>query len=229
MGSGFQAFSQDGSNVVQIDGDAGVPNLGLLTKYTVVTTSVYASSPGGSSTATDVLSLAGAVNPIVALYCVGAVGRAATLLWMDGTNFQVVCNGPVGTTIEIYIFGKPTDSGQKCFQVFDASGNLVFDAGRAPMRVRGQWAPSALGALGTLPAGPKYAAVVTSGSSRTYQAAGPTNYIRYDLRPGVHLAGGSLNQIELYGVVVDYEPITAAGTSYGMNNAHVLILDVTGL
>lgn len=142
-------------------------------------------------------------------------------MWMSATQFRIIVGGGVGTSVTVYVFGNPVDSGQHYgLQVFGASGVLVFDSGLGSMRVRAQYAANAIGALGTLTAGRTYAAVVTAGMSRTYQSAGPSQWLRYDLRAGVRFSGSSANQVDLIGVLFDYQP--PSGTSGGniaMNQA----------
>lgn len=226
MGAGFQVWAQDGSNVVQIDGDSGVPNLQLVGKYALVTTSVWASYLTTSSV-TDVVALNGASNPVIA---VGGSPYGATVMWMSATQFRIIATGDVGTPVTVYVFANPVDSGKRLLQVFGPASQLIFDAGLPSMRVRAQYVSNALGLLGTLPAGRTYAAVVTAGMSRTYQNAGPGQWLRYDLRAGVLFNGTDQNQVNLQGILFDYSP--PSGTSAGniaMNQAQVLVLDVTGL
>lgn len=225
MGSGFQAWAQDGSNVVQIDGDAGVPNLQLISKVVVASTTVQNAGTLGQYYVSAVQNLpAGIVNPVLALRC---MNEYAVVFWLSSTQYQIA--SATSKNVTVYIFGKASVSGGNHFQVFDASGNLVFDAGRAPMRVVAHYAPTALGVMGALPNTKTYAVVITAGSSRFVQSAGPSQTLAYVLRMAGQYNTGTGN-MEAYGVAVEYTaPDGSAKTSWGWGQAFALVLDVTNL
>jgi len=225
VGSGFQCFAQDGSNVAQIDGDAGIPNMQLVAKHSVVTTTLWENYLVASSVS-DVIALpSGAQDVVIALHCTSG---PAAVLWASTTQFQIIAQGSPGAAVTAYVFARAASSGLNHFQVFSASGALVFDAGLGAMRVRARYASSSTGTMGTLPAGRTYAAVVSAGMSRTFISAGPGTWLRYDLRAGVHFATASANRVDLIGVLFDFEQPVPSGGNIAMSQAQVLIVDVTG-
>lgn len=219
MPAGLQVYGSHG--VFQIDGT--FKNLALRAKYSVVTTAALGSvGVTANQSKTDIFSHTGITNPVVAVRC---TTQGATLYWLSGSQFQIACNGAVGTAIDIYVFGDPIPSvGGKYLQVYNASGELVFDAGQKYMRVVGIATPNSLAYSQSFPAGRIYAAVVTAGYSRDYETAGPGIWYKYELRFGVSISGTTVMG---NGIALSAETVMVSGTDVPFNTALVLTIDVT--
>lgn len=136
MTAGFQCFAADGSNVIQIDSDTGLPNLQLRTKITQTLQAsaipVYTISNGSrynSSGYSTTFSFS-AVSPLVAFECSG--GYMVPMTWSkSGNTYTVLVAGTSGASVSLYVFDRndwATSASHYGLQVFNSSGTLVADA-----------------------------------------------------------------------------------------------------
>jgi hypothetical protein len=159
MAYGFEIRNDYGT--VQVDDT--FKNLALKSKSTLTTTSPYPS--GGSSQV--LLSLTAPVTPVIALRC--AVEAVITFAYIGGgvAQYLIAANGPVGTTIDCYVFDEPaapTMSGYGTV-INDPSGNTIFDGSQKYLRVVdfiGPIGSTVSTAPHTYVSGRIYAAAVTS-------------------------------------------------------------------
>jgi hypothetical protein len=136
MPAGFQSFAADGSNVVQIDSDIGLPNLQLRTKTTQTLAAggfqVYTISDGSTRSSSGFVTTFSfsALNPLVAFECSG--GYMTPMTWSkSGNGYSVTVVGTSGAAVTMYVFDTndwATSSSHYGLQVFNASGVLVADA-----------------------------------------------------------------------------------------------------
>ncbi len=138
MPAGIQVFAQDGSNKLQIDSNA-YPNLHMRTKGSAATTTNYFLLSGANVSYVKVSLGSGfQQRPLVALRCtslcsLGTVQQEADLSW----SAYVYVRAEIGATFQWYAFDK-VGAGELSnfgFQVFNASGVVIFDAARKPMKV----------------------------------------------------------------------------------------------
>jgi hypothetical protein len=136
MPAGFQSFAADGSNVIQIDSDTGLPNLQLRTKITQTLGAsgfqVYTISDGSTRSSAGYVSTFSfsAVSPLVAFEC--SSGYMVPMKWTRSGNsytVQVVGTGPAAVTLYVFDTNDWAASTNRFgMQVFNASGVLVADA-----------------------------------------------------------------------------------------------------
>ncbi|WP_244792638.1 hypothetical protein [Caballeronia grimmiae] len=139
MPAGFQCFSADGTNTIQIDSDSGLPNYQLRQKITqtmaVGAIPVYTVASGQryqSSGPTTTFSFY-AISPLVVFECSGA--HLCPHAWtQSGNNFSVTVVGDASVPVTIYVFDKndfSVTANRFGLQVFNAAGVLVADAAAA--------------------------------------------------------------------------------------------------
>jgi hypothetical protein len=105
--------------------------------------------------------------PVLFVNC--NVSAKVAVLSMSGTtaNCRASAFGSVGTQLTYYAFDRAPNVAVANYglQVFDAAGNITFDALRSPMRIVGSFsAPGNSGSSGTYASGRTYAVAVTGGS-----------------------------------------------------------------
>lgn len=131
MPTGFSSVLPDGQTI-QID--ENYKNLELRGKYQLTATNLI--SVGSPNTYDVSLSVAGVTNPIIAIHCPG-VYVALISTSQSGSNvtyrFAALSNT---SSFTVYVFDNPTLSASNFgMQVFDANGQLVFDANKRYLRV----------------------------------------------------------------------------------------------
>jgi len=151
--------------------------------------------------------------------------------------------GPVGATVEWFIFDNPQEPGSSFgFQVRNAAGQLMYDVGAKPLRMidikSGGSRPAWQGTFGYA-GGRNYAVlpmVTAFDSANTFTRVGGGSPDEFFQREDINLSGGSVNG----GTIVlgmtatvrrTYGPFTGAvlPTSYNVNtnNAALSVIDVT--
>lgn len=145
MTAGFQCFAQDGSNVAQIDSDAGLQNMQFRQKitqtmavggfpvYTIAGGQRY-SSDGNQTTFT-----VSANSPLFVFECPGAYCSPMTIQ-QAGTAFTILVVGNASVPVTLYVFDQVsgiTGAGTFGLQVFNASGVLVADITQRFARIVG--------------------------------------------------------------------------------------------
>lgn len=129
--AGFTAYGDGG--VAQVDNTYA--NLSLVEKGTITTDQpLY----GSSVSYKTIGPRSDLVSPII---CVGGsvYARPETFYSATQIGFNISAAGPVGTQVPYYIFDVPPAPGAHGFgvQVWNAAGQLIFDASMGPMRVVG--------------------------------------------------------------------------------------------
>lgn len=133
-------------------------------------------------------------------------------------------------SVQWWLFGPPTDSGEFGLQVFDASQRLVFDSNRQYARVAGVFATSLnTTASRSYPAGRVYAGVVSQmGVRKLVTAAGagdPGNWVSSIQYAGIRFSGTTailewVTCIQYFTEVAEY--------AYSDPDVSAIVLDVTG-
>ncbi|MEV8518684.1 hypothetical protein ABZR86_02690 [Dyella marensis] len=129
--AGFTVYGDSG--VAQVDNTYA--NLSLVEKGTLTTNqSLY----GASVTYGTIGPRSDLVSPII---CVGGslYARPETFYGAGQIGFNISVAGPLGTQVPYYIFDVPRAPPAHGFglQVWNAAGQLIFDASAGPMRVVG--------------------------------------------------------------------------------------------
>jgi hypothetical protein len=128
MAVGFQCFNDSGA--FQVDGT--YPQYALARKVSVSTNVLVTANGSDNTYSKGTFSLSG--SEIAALYCTSPVA----LLSVSGGTATFISTAGVGTTADIYVFSQVSSSGSNSgFQVFNASGTLVFDAMQKPLAMVG--------------------------------------------------------------------------------------------
>jgi hypothetical protein len=135
MPVGFQCFSQDGSNVAQIDSVLGLGNMQLRQKITQTMAwsgfPVYTISDGSrySSQGNNTTFTFDAVVPLVVFECPG--GYCTPMTWTHtGGSFSVTVVGSAAVPVTCYVFDQASAiSAPNSFglQVWNSSGVLIAD------------------------------------------------------------------------------------------------------
>jgi len=218
MPAGF--YSKTDGGVFQIDGT--YRNLFLRYKTTLTTTSAFG---GGMFTGslTSVANYGSVANAVIAVRC----SYGATVYYNSPSthDFQIAVQGPIGTTVDVYVFGEPAAAGASYgLQVWNDSGQLVFDALQKPMRVVGQLVTPTLGSTISTPSGRTCACVIHGGFYADVQNAGPGTWAYYVLRFGARISGTTVTMV---GVCLQYTVTSSPGTETSPNNSCLLAVDVT--
>jgi hypothetical protein len=159
MTVGFQAFNDSG--ITQIDGT--YKNLSLKTKGTATTTTA------ATDFSTVTFTVSGVVGePVIAVSAPGgAVGHVGNLSGGVAT-VVIVALGPVGTSVNWWMFTDPGNAAAYGLAIYDDSGAMVFNAAERYMRYAGQVGLVAIGTNPsvTLPSGKTYAAYQATPAAR---------------------------------------------------------------
>lgn len=139
MPAGFQVVGAHGA--VQIDGNYA--NLGLVAKGTVTIPAAGSITPSTPSAASlpPQISMTG-ITPILCLRPL-VVNAALASVKKNGSTFSYTVIGSAsasGETFQWYLFDQmslaiPLSTGNAGLQVFNASGQIVFDSNAHPMRL----------------------------------------------------------------------------------------------
>lgn len=140
MPAGLQVWAQDGSSKLQVDSDA-YQNLHMRRKGSSATTTIYFPITGGNVTYVKVNFGTGFTRrPIIAVQCtalisVGSIDQEADGSW--AAYFYV--RAEIGQSFNWFAFDVVTagELGSFGFQVFSATGLVIYDAVRKPMRIIG--------------------------------------------------------------------------------------------
>lgn len=126
MQAGLQVFTADASRSIQIDADFF--NLGLIQKGQTSVSQANAYVAQGS------VSFTSRTRPMLAIRCSRTV---SVLTAVSGSTytFTFIVFGKDPGTVEWFLFDHPTAVTTYGLQVFNSEGFLVYDAGRAYMRV----------------------------------------------------------------------------------------------
>jgi hypothetical protein len=123
------------------------------------------------------------------------------------------------------VFGDPPTPGSTSgLKVWNASGELVFDALQKYMRVVGMLVTTSLGQTLTTPTGRTCASVTVGGFYTDVQNAGPGSYVYYAIRFGGKVI---TNAIQVNGVCMQYEITGSPGVEIPASNSLTLAIDVT--
>lgn len=148
MTAGFQSFAADGSNVIQIDSETGLPNFQLRAKMTQtlqrLTFPIYTISDGSrySSGGWGTTFSFNAINPCVVFECGGSAIVPES--WANNGNaWTVRVVGSQQADVTIYIMDT-NDWGVRGnlnggLQVFNGSGQLIADATTPFLKPVGFW------------------------------------------------------------------------------------------
>ncbi|HYG07642.1 MAG TPA: hypothetical protein VD865_14720 [Stenotrophomonas sp.] len=219
MGAGLRVISQDGSNAFQIDDN--YQNLFLRHKGTIATTLV--SNPTYNTTYTVAVTVSGCRGvPMIASRCgvpchsyAGPTGTPGEYL------ISFIVMGPLGTVIDYYVFDVlGTDEGSNFgIKVWNAAGQLQFDAGKKPMRVVDYFADQETGPR-TYPSGRTYAvALAGGGGSNSLSGGGGAGYVI--LTSGAVVAGNVVQ-------ATFFQILGGSGGGTNMRQTFfALVLDVT--
>lgn len=187
MSAGIEVRNNVGDLVI----DGTYRNLVLISKSTTTTTTVIDQF---SYVTINLNGLTG--YPVVAVQ--SASGAWATVQAYSNGNatVDIVARGSAGTTVTYFVFVLPTtaiDAGG--FQVFDASGQLVFSAGHHYMRVAGSLTahagPGSPDVSLTLPAGKTYAVFQTTPMAYSKNVSNQNDWYLYSMR-GCFAVNGNL-------------------------------------
>lgn len=162
MPAGLQVFAQDGSNKLQIDSNA-YPNLHMRNKGSSATTTMYFPITGGNVTYVKVNFGSGYTRrPIIAVNCTSLVSVGSIDQEVDGSwSAYFYVRAEIGAPFSWWAFDNMTsgDLSNFGFQVFSASGAVIFDAAHKPMKVVGTLVSDGItGQTINLTAGRSYAA-----------------------------------------------------------------------
>ena len=226
MPAGFQVIGSAGN--VQIDGNN--INLGLIAKGTVTIPAA------GSITSANVSAIQMAPQIVVTgstpILCIAPKIVSATIarVQQNGTTFSYTIAGSAsanGETFNWYLFDKMslTSQGNSGLQVFNGSGQIVFNSNSSPMRIAG------IGQIpgGTIAASPAnvqgsgsgvYAACISQGR---IDGAWDSFYTHVMLE-GVTVNGGGASTSQVLGALI---PAQISSTS--SPGGQILLVDVSGL
>lgn len=224
MPAGLQVYNSDG--VFQIDGE--FKNLCLRSKVTV-TCNVATSNGTNNNYASAAQNYSGITNLVIALRS----SATCMVYWVSATQF-VIISDTNGASVTVYLFGDPpAASGTSGLQVYNATGQLVFDSDRQYMRVAGFQIMSAHFATYNYPAGKTYATIASGGFwGRTIATGAPPGASNYYLsewqRPGWSWSGTTLTMAGI-STYFSFFPDSAGPITYeSLSDTFILVLDVTG-
>lgn len=162
MPAGIQVYAQDGSGILQID-DTNL-NLFLRAKGTAQSTTQPNPSYQYSTSSNTNVSGVRCATPLVVLsgsqLCQCNPVNQGNGNWL----LQFSINGPVGTPLSWWLFDTlGNDEGSRNgLQIFNAAGQLQYDAMRKPLRIVGVQNNNIASSV-TYPAGRSYAALMSGG------------------------------------------------------------------
>jgi hypothetical protein len=217
MPAGFQVWGSHGA--FQVDGD--FKHLVLHSVINTTTTQGHEGDSGTIGSRTAWQTIPSISNPIVAVRsgnvcCVGEWDTA-------NSRFRVHTEAGTGTAVSIYIFGEPGAGANYGLQVFNASGQMVFDATHKPMRAVYFQVTTGSGST-TLATGRSYAVIISGGSYMTVTGSGSPFVLN------LHRLGASVNgaTVAWGGVKLEADYIGVPGSLITPSNASILVVDVTG-
>ncbi|AET90689.1 gp23 [Burkholderia sp. YI23] len=205
MPAGFQAFSADGTNTIQIDSDTGLPNFQLRQKITQTMASgpipVYTVATGAQYTSSGPQATFSfyAISPLIVFECSGA--HVCPHAWTkSGNNYTVTVVGDAAVPVTIYVFDQndfSVGANRYGLQVFNASGVLVADAVAAFAKP-----------VGFSQGNPKY-------------AYGSTGYTTDSGTWGTDQGTSSFSVVERVGIACVQPAFAIGGTAGGATNAGI--------
>lgn len=226
MPAGLEVYAQDGSGILQIDDR----HLNLFLRAKGTNASTFQPNPSYMhSTSTGTI--------------VGGVRTGMPLVFVSGSQLcqcspinrgggqwelQFYINGPVGTPLDWWVFDTlGNDEGSSSgLQVFNAAGQLQYDALRKPLRIVGVQ-NNGLAGTTTYPEGRAYAALMSGGGgSRAIpgtqipgQPATPAGFVV--LAGGSRVSGNSV-------VIGSYQMFGGTGDSFNnLPPVQAIVADVT--
>lgn len=220
----FEAVNSNGT--VQINDSFF--NYAFATKGSVTTVLAAGGYSLGSFADVSYTSPSGS-PPIIAFRCSGAQAFVAGLQQSGNTWTWTFCtmaaNDPAQALVEYWIFDRPTVSSNFGMQLFDAGGNLLFDALSKYMKILG-----AFGEGGGYSSGSGNFAVVQSSPSINSGFDGPNAglYLNYVDYYGCRIAGNTNTQLAWMNSAASYRssvPIFSSLTQ----NPFWLVVDISGL
>ncbi|MBV6853746.1 hypothetical protein P2C08_14090 [Xanthomonas perforans] len=223
MPAGLQIINSNG--FIQID--ETYRNLHFKRKGTA-TTNVVAPGVAGNSSVQIQISDVNAMM-LIAVRCSSLVSMTSYNINGSTVTVGLVVNARVGATVDWYAFDTAPQAAAATYglQVFNASGQIVFDSAHSPMRVVDTYQVNgSAGNTRTYPAGRSYAAVFSPGIYVVPVNAGPEGSNGYAVNlPGVRI-GSSSGDV----TVAPFQIQGSSGSSFNQTlPSNVMVIDVTHL
>jgi hypothetical protein len=219
MAVGLRVQCQDGSGALQVD--ENYRNLFLRAKANAATTSQALPSSGfGVSFATITIPNCSQL-PLIAIRSADYSFLGEMLIDGSGTvTVRVYIVGAIGTAFTWYAFDALTSATTVGVKVWNAAGQLVFDAGAKPMRITdGFSTPGDSGTTNSYTPGRTYAVVNSAGVWVSSFSGSPTGYV-----VRVHGAKVTNETVQIAPVQI----VGQAGSSFEQRRpSYSLVVDVT--
>lgn len=218
MATGLKVWAQDGSNALQID--EFYQNLFMRHKGSTATDAN--DNPTYNTTRKWGVTISNMRNaPIVAIRCAVPCRSWAISTGAGSYELRFVVNGPIGTAIEYYVFDTlhNEEASNYGLKVWNASGTLIFDAARKPMRVIDYLLTINAG-TSTYPEGRVYAVAISGGSGQqSFSGGGGAGYV-------LLVGGGTVVNNSV--TISRFQIIGGSGSSFNQSNQFfAMVIDVT--